>query len=175
MDVWPAFPLTSLWIIWPYYQARQSEKALVQMQVSFPIGGVDTAAALATIRSWMDLRHVCESSLWHSISRIAKITFVPISLIQCTVHFTPKRWLLSSVLCPASKYLPLGFHFKGAIEGLVTFIDTPQTPCLIYSFFQSNRFLTPHDSPNSLIVRQRSGYVMKQMCHSMVGAPVSHF
>src|SRR5713101_2341618 len=134
------------------------------------------------IRSWVDLHQVLNMSaclafhfqdcqkcfcLRLTLSTSGTLIF----LIPGTFH--PKRWSLSSALCPASKYFSLNsnplnlaligkaevcvhptlyppcsrqFHFKGVteyLEELVTRIDTPRLNCTNITFFNQINFDCP--------------------------------
>ena len=75
--------------------------------------------------------------------------------------FHPKRWLLSSPYCPASKLFPLNFNplnlaLNGkaeCLEEFVTRIDTPHLDEIDITLFNQST-LTARGSPNSSMVHQ---------------------
>ena len=121
-----------------------------------------------------------------------------IFLIPGTFH--PKRWSLSSPRCPASKHStlysnPLDLALTGKSKvcpyqnALYSFSrhfsfqrryqifrgtrDQHRHPSTRPKFFSIKSILTAHDLPNSLILHQSLGHLMKHMCKSMMRYPTS--
>jgi hypothetical protein len=105
----------------------QLEEVPAAMQVPFPefsflqLSSFDETPPVSfLIRSWVDLPHVCETSIWMAFHfRDFQHCFYPlltlsnfgslIFLILGTFH--PKRWSLSSALRQVSKRFPLDLNF----------------------------------------------------------------